>query len=250
MKSLFIALAMYSKIPVPRVEWNEKNMKYSMAFFPVVGVFVGLVLFICMYILELADINVILKAVIATIIPVLITGGIHLDGYLDTVDAINSYADTKKKLEILKDPNVGAFAVIYGIIYFLMVFGLYTELDKRAYIFVCIGFVLSRCLSALTVLWFPKAKNSGLAAMFKDSADKWRVTSVLLIYLIIIALLVGFLNIWVLVIWIFMSLAALLGYYIFCKRNFGGMTGDLAGFFLTVFELLILIACVTIFKII
>ena len=34
--------AMYSKIPMPRVEWNEKNMKYAMCFFPLVGVVTGL----------------------------------------------------------------------------------------------------------------------------------------------------------------------------------------------------------------
>ena len=40
MQSLFIALSMYSKIPVPGVEWNEKNMKYALCFFPVVGVII------------------------------------------------------------------------------------------------------------------------------------------------------------------------------------------------------------------
>ena len=36
--SLIIAIAMYSKIPMPQAEWNEKNMRYAMCFFPVVGV--------------------------------------------------------------------------------------------------------------------------------------------------------------------------------------------------------------------
>ena len=42
MQSLIIALAMYSKIPVPQIEWNKKNMKYALCFFPVVGVIIGI----------------------------------------------------------------------------------------------------------------------------------------------------------------------------------------------------------------
>ena len=41
-ESLAIGVSMYSKIPMPRVEWNEKNMKYAMCFFPLVGVVTGI----------------------------------------------------------------------------------------------------------------------------------------------------------------------------------------------------------------
>ena len=40
-KSICVAFSMYSKIPMPRVEWNEKNMKYAMCFFPIVGAVIG-----------------------------------------------------------------------------------------------------------------------------------------------------------------------------------------------------------------
>ncbi len=55
-----------------------------------------------------------------TCIPILVTGGIHLDGLLDTVDAKSSYGDRKKKLAILADPHVGAFAIIGGSVYLLL----------------------------------------------------------------------------------------------------------------------------------
>ena len=45
LNSLAIAISMYSKIPVPTVDWNEKNMKYAMCFFPVVGVITGILQF-------------------------------------------------------------------------------------------------------------------------------------------------------------------------------------------------------------
>ena len=40
--SLIIALSTYSKLPMPQVDWNEDNMRYSMCFFPVVGLVIGL----------------------------------------------------------------------------------------------------------------------------------------------------------------------------------------------------------------
>ena len=52
------------------------------------------------------------------LVPVWVTGGIHLDGYADTCDALASYGDTAKKLAILKDPHCGAFAVIRLCSYF------------------------------------------------------------------------------------------------------------------------------------
>ena len=109
LNAMIIAIAMYSKIPMPRVDWNEKNMRYAMCFFPLVGVIIG--------VLEIVAGNLItvwkgegtfFYAVVLTLIPVFITGGIHLDGFADTMDAKSSYGDREKKLEILKDPHTGA----------------------------------------------------------------------------------------------------------------------------------------------
>ena len=61
--------------------------------------------------------------------PVIITGGIHLDGFVDTMDAINSYQPIERKLEILKDSHIGAFALISCVTYFIISFGLWSEID-------------------------------------------------------------------------------------------------------------------------
>ena len=101
--SLIIAIAMYSKIPMPQAEWNEKNMRYAMCFFPVVGVVIGAAEFAAGYaLLHWLHCKPLLFSVAMTLIPVLITGGIHLDGFADTVDAMSSYAERERRLEILK----------------------------------------------------------------------------------------------------------------------------------------------------
>ncbi|MDD3571028.1 MAG: adenosylcobinamide-GDP ribazoletransferase, partial [Lachnospiraceae bacterium] len=76
---LFIALAMYSKIPVPQAEWNEKNMKYAMCFFPLVGVIIGLGFFGIFRICTILAFGDIAKGAMLTVVPVLVTVGIHVD---------------------------------------------------------------------------------------------------------------------------------------------------------------------------
>ena len=96
-RSLAIAISMYSKIPVPIVEWNEKNMKYAMCFFPVVGAVTGVLqLLTGRILLEYTACGKLFFAIAMALIPVIVTGGIHLDGFADTVDALSSYGDRRK----------------------------------------------------------------------------------------------------------------------------------------------------------
>ena len=108
LQTIAVAFAMFSAIPVPQFEWNEKNMRYAMCAFPLIGVVIGAAWCVC----GALPLPGLAKAAGFALIPVWITGGIHLDGYADTCDALSSYGDREKKLEILKDPHCGAFAVI------------------------------------------------------------------------------------------------------------------------------------------
>ena len=69
----------------------------------------------------------VLFAAAAACLPLLITGGIHMDGFMDTVDALASHQSRERKLEILKDSACGAFAVLYCGVYLLLSFALYYE---------------------------------------------------------------------------------------------------------------------------
>ena len=70
-KSLAVALSMYSKIPVPAVEWKKENMKYAMCFFPVVGVSVGILQYLAAAVLlGLTDCGAAFFSAVMTLIPV------------------------------------------------------------------------------------------------------------------------------------------------------------------------------------
>ena len=241
LNAMIIAIAMYSKIPMPRVDWNEKNMRYAMCFFPLVGVIIG--------VLEIVAGNLItvwkgegtfFYAVVLTLIPVFITGGIHLDGFADTMDAKSSYGDREKKLEILKDPHTGAFAIISLCCYFLLCVGIFSEMRTERLFAAALVFVLSRSLSGISVVTFPAAKNSGLLRTFQDGAQKRNVRIVLIFWLL--AAGVGF----YLTAGLCGGAAAVVGlavffyYYQFSRKQFGGITGDLAGYFLQLCELFML----------
>lgn len=246
LESMIVSFSMYSKIPMPKIDWNEKNMKYAICFFPMVGVVIGAVIYIVGNLGLSLGIGKLLFAAIMTIIPVLITGGIHMDGFLDTMDAISSYGDREKKLAILKDSNSGAFAVIGGLVYFTLCLGFWSEISREVLGVLGVGYALSRTLSALSIVSFPLARNTGLAATFQNAAHCKRCKQVMIIYLIIEVLLMLYLQP-VIAAGLLIGAACIFSYYAhLCKTQFGGITGDLAGYFLQSCELVMLVIAVII----
>lgn len=236
-KSFFIAFSIYSKIPVPQFQWKEEDMKYCLCFFPWVGVVIGVCVFLWRVICEKWGIGVLCSTLIGTAIPILITGGFHIDGYMDTMDAFHSYQSKERKIEILKDSHIGAFAVIMLGVYGLIYMGAFSEIqDKRLLQIVCIGFVLSRCLSGIGAVSFPLAKKDGLLFLFADSAQKNIVKGALCLQS---AICVGLMLQRVFYAGIVVSITAfgIFGYYYYhCKKELGGVTGDTAGCFVLLCE--------------
>lgn len=237
LNSLIIAFSMYSKIPMPRVEWNDKNMRYSMCFFPFVGLVTGAAVYIWCIITKVLGLNEIITTSGYVLIPLLITGGIHLDGFIDTKDALNSYKSREEKLLILKDSHIGAFALISTVIYILFSLGVWSALYKGTVLVLCIGFVLSRALSGFSVVTFNIAKDSGLAHAFSDAADKLAVRNVLIVLILLSAgtmtMLGGIAGIFSVI----GAVSTFIYYRNMSYKQFGGITGDLAGWFLQTCEL-------------
>ena len=97
-----VALTMFSAIPVKQPVWNEKNMRYALCAFPLVGLVCAVLWWAWLAVCRLLGLPDLLRAGGLCLLPVLVTGGIHLDGYADTCDALASYGDREKKLEILE----------------------------------------------------------------------------------------------------------------------------------------------------
>ena len=102
---IFVAFSMYSAIPVPQVNWEKKTMRWALIFLPLVGIIISTVSWIWFAFCSFFRANSLFYAVGATLIPLCISGGIHLDGLCDTCDALCSFGDREKRLAILKDPH-------------------------------------------------------------------------------------------------------------------------------------------------
>lgn len=246
LRGIIIAFSMFSRIPVPRTDWTDKNMRYMLCGFPLIGVVSALLILLWARLCAWLDIGAFLRAAGLTLIPVLVTGGIHLDGFCDTVDALASHAEPERKREILKDPNAGAFAVIGVCCYFVAYFALCAELvpDFRALLLLCCAYVAERCISGLSVIFFPPPGGGGLLATFRQSAEKRRTAIILLCLLALVSVCMIIIRpLYALPMLAAALISAAYLYFIAVKR-FGGMSGDLAGFFLQVCELLMLAALV------
>lgn len=243
-KACIIAFGTYSKLPVPYFEWKEEDMEYSVCFFPFVGLFLGAVQLGWLWICNKMGIGSVAKAAAVIVLNILITGGIHIDGYMDTMDALHSYQPRDKKLQILKDAHIGAFAVIMFSVYILVYAGALTEINYIiSPLFAC-TFVFSRILSGFSVVMFKGAKKEGMLYTFSKSANRNIVcTALVMEFLLMAAVMFYFYGIKAVV--LVCSLLVVFLYYRYKSyKEFGGITGDLAGWFLCLCEMAGAVTCV------
>lgn len=242
--SCIVAFSMYSKIPMPKVQWTEKNMRYALCFFPWIGCIIGAITIGGYYGLQYFKMGNLFQTAIYLVIPLLITGGIHLDGFIDTIDGISSYQEKERKIEILKDPHTGAFAIIGVLIYYLIAFAFMSEITERSIWLIAIGYGYSRALSGLGVVTLKPAKVDGLAATFAMQAKKKHVRNIMILYSVIFIAAMLYLSFVSGVVITLVGLGTFFYYRYIAYKEFGGITGDLAGYFLQLCELMILITAV------
>lgn len=251
LRSAILAFSFFSSLPMPKINWSKENLSYTAGFFPLIGATIALFLRGWLWLCSELSLGPIIFAAGLVILPVAITGGIHLDGFSDTVDALSSRADQEKKRKILADPHIGAFAVISLLLYFLLYFALATEIRPTAANILSIGMihVLSRILIGFGILSFPSLKQEGLFYFLKSSTAKKATAALLVIFFILASL-----SLYFLLGWYFLALIAATALYSFYilfkfKREFAGINGDLAGFWLQTLELLLLAVLIIIEKV-
>ena len=243
MRAAFIAFSMYSRIPMPILEYTQEDMRYTFLAFPLVGVVIAALEYGWFLICVRTGIGTSLYAALAAAIPVCITTNSFLS-YSVLALALLLGGLVPHRVQVLKDSHVGAFAVIWTGLYLLVSYGLFTELrEKQEIIMVAIGFVLSRATSGLAAISFPSASGKSSLAYFAKAGDR-KVKTGLWIWIIVTCvsficydIRYGVTVIVVLAMWF-------LHYNRMSKREFGGITGDLAGWYVETCELAVLGAAV------
>ncbi len=229
---------MYSAVPAPMVEWKEENRKYSLAFFPVVGIISGLLLIGWRYLCTLLGAGQMLFAAGAVFIPFAVTGGIHIDGFCDVHDALSSCGTKERALEIMKDSHIGAFAAIHLGIYLIVQFGLFSEImTLKSAACTAAGYVLSRAFSGLTAVNFKAAKKDGALHAFTSPADRKITTAVLSAVPVLCIAGTAFLSWTAAAAFALVSVLWCIHFHRLCMKRFGGITGDCSGWFLQNLEI-------------
>lgn len=231
-----MALSMFSAVPLRLKNWDEALRRHMIACLPLVGLVIG-TLWWALALLARHVLPRLLASALIAAAPFLLTGFIHLDGFMDTSDAMLSWRSREERLRILKDSHVGSFAVVMIALLFMLQFAAAASIE-RCFALLLIP-LLSRCGSALCVLRLRPLGHSQYAA--SDAAPACFTVAVLAQGALALAALGAALGWHGLIVGAVVSASYALAMR-WCVRALGGVSGDLAGFSLTVSELCGLIA--------
>ena len=220
-------------------------MRYHLIFFPWVGMVIGGLEYLLLQILCGPELPLLFRVALAGVIPLLVTGGFHVDGFMDVRDALCSYKSKEEKLAILKDPHVGAFSVISLLVYVLLFGGalslVLTYGGESSIALFAFCFPVCRALGTLVMLKLKKAKPDGMLQRETKGAGTVSTVVILMELLIFLGVML-----WIDLRGTLILLAAVLLFTLYYRwkmyREFGGVTGDTTGYYITCSELVGLMA--------
>ena len=243
LKGFYMALGMFQAIPLPVHVWDDACKNLMLSCFPLVGILLGVIWWGVAEILVFLGIHEIISAAMLAILPFFLTGFLHLDGYMDTSDAVLSRRPLEDKLSILKDPHTGAFSVIMIAVLFLLQFAaMYTAVYLgRTLVPLIFITVVSRCCTSIALLCLPVMPQSGYANMLRQGTRWIHKAFIILTAALAVAAAYWFTGFYGLI-----SIGAVVIGFIcamaYSYKEFKGVSGDLAGYALTIGELCGLLA--------
>ena len=237
MKTCFHAFAMcqsmFCAIPFPGDIWDEKARDKMLLFLPIVGLEIGLIWTGLAWLCNVLHLPALVKDFVLAMYPYLVTGFLHLDGFMDVTDAVKSCRGLERRREILKDSHVGAFAVIGLAVLLLGQFAFLASAKETANYWV-LTFVpaVSRCCSALAVTALKPMNTSQYADQNKPKSHMVLLGVMTAIFVVSGFLLCGRYG--------FVLLGCLVGYGAALRKAYKsleGMNGDISGYALSIAEL-------------
>lgn len=241
-----MSLVMFCAVPIPYIKWDESCANLVIPFFPIVGLIIGMLWYGTAQLLHLAGLSTVMLSAFLMLFPYIITGFLHVDGFMDTNDAILSRRPLEDKLKILKDPHAGAFAVVSVLVLFVICFAstydiVSSNTDTGKLRFLLFMPVISRSLAGSALLSLKVMSQSCYGSYFKKDIKTIHKISLVLTGIsaaAAICLLLGGKGL--------IAVAAMTaGFFLsilYAYRQFGGVSGDLSGYALTVSEACALVA--------
>ena len=224
--------SMFCSIPAPQL-WDENAKDKMLLFLPIVGLEMGAIWTALAWLCTVLHLPSLVTGLILCAYPYIVTGCIHLDGYMDVTDAVKSWRDLERRREILKDSHVGSFAVIGIVLLMLAQFSLFASAPETAdHLILMFIPAVSRCCSALAVTGLKPMSTSQYADRRKPKSHMIALTVMLGIFLAAGFLFCGKYGT--------ALIGCLAGYGLALRRAYealDGMNGDISGYALTLGEL-------------
>lgn len=215
--SILASVRFLTVLPVPMGQRTvELHAGVTTAAFPVVGLVIGLLL------LPLAFLPVepFVRSALIFSAWIAVTGGLHEDGWIDAMDASLPPVDRQRRLEILKDPRVGAHGLTAMLCLVLLRYGALISVPPAALVAAP---VVGRWAMVLSLAVFPRLRGQGLGAVFADGARPFAAT--ILTGGILAALAAVVSSAWPAVVWLVGTMAGLMMGR-FLTARLGGLNGD------------------------
>ena len=239
LRPLITAFIFLTRLPMPRlVNFQPEDSGRALAFFPVVGLTIGLLLLAIALMLPMA--NGVLAAILLTFW-VFITGGLHIDGLADSADGwLGGINDKERTLEIMKDPRCGSAALMAVVCLLLVKFAaLNSLLEQQQLLALVFAPLLGRCVPLILFLTTPYVRHDGLALHFIQHSSKPAIYSILLSVLICSFLFLGLSKASLI---LFIAAMVLFALRKLMLQRLEGNTGDTTGAALEIIEAAILLA--------
>ncbi|MGF7185777.1 adenosylcobinamide-GDP ribazoletransferase [Desulfitispora alkaliphila] len=168
MINFLLALQFLTRIQLGNINFdpNKHSFAKSILYFPLVGLIIG-VIFYGYVTITGAYIDQLVVASLFIVLSIYITGGLHLDGFMDTMDGVLSGREREKILEIMKDSRVGAHSVTAVIPLLIVKFSLIASMPI-VYLPVAVLLMplIARYGIVVSMLCWPYARNQGLGKLF------------------------------------------------------------------------------------
>ncbi|WP_169745637.1 adenosylcobinamide-GDP ribazoletransferase [Lysinibacillus odysseyi] len=233
MTGIVLALQFFSALPIRKAfEMNARSATVMYGAIPLIGLGIGALQAIFLTVNDTYfTLSPLFTAILLVVLHFVATGGLHMDGVIDTGDAYFSYRDQKKRLEILDDPRIGAFGAMTLVLFVLLKVGVLYELLLRGLplLYVILVPFIARQAVILVFITTKPSKETGIASYFKKTVNERTLLWIVISYFIGILAIVMILQNWLLLV-LYGALLAFTGLYrSWVKRNFGGVSGDLLG---------------------
>jgi len=244
------ALQFLTIISIPwRREAKVEEVGRSTGYFPVIGLIIGLILaglnglnwLLGLFLpsdlfLPSAVVNVLL--IVAMVV---ISGALHLDGFVDTCDGIAGHKTVEDRWKVMRDSRVGGFGIVGVVLLLLLKYVSLNSIPGPLMMMTLVLMpVLSRWAMVYAIFTYPYAKPSGLGKAFKQGTSWPRFTMATIITVVVVAILALRFSLALLflmfVIWIITVVMAA-----YLKSKFSGLTGDNYGAINEVAEVAVLI---------